>query len=63
LGTGNKHLPLKERCEEALLFSEKAGADPEMNRKRDELQAAMVSLQSLIQETFLDDRSLISRPK
>ena len=52
LGQGNERLPLKERCGEALALSEDT-ADPEMNRKRAELQTAMTSLDSLIKATFL----------
>jgi hypothetical protein len=51
LGTGTERLPLKERCVEALALSE--AADPAMNRKRAELQAAMTSVERLIQATFL----------
>ena len=53
LRLSNEHLPLKERCGEALALSEEADADPEMNRKRAELQAAMTSVESLIEATFL----------
>jgi len=52
LGTGNERLPLKERCMEALALSE-ASAIPAMNRKRAELEAAMTSVERLIQTTFL----------
>jgi Fe-S-cluster containining protein len=51
LGTGTERLPLKERCVEALALSQ--AADPGMNRKRAELQAAMTSVERLIQATFL----------
>jgi hypothetical protein len=51
LGTGAERLPLKERCMEALRLSE--AADPAMNRKRAELQAAMTSVKRLLQATFL----------
>jgi Fe-S-cluster containining protein len=51
LGTGAEPLPLKERCVEALALSEAAG--PAMNRKRAELQAAMTSVERLVQATFL----------
>ena len=51
LGTGTERLPLKERCVETLALSQ--AADPEMNRKRAELQAAMTSVERLIQATFL----------
>ena len=53
LGQVNERLPLKERCVEALALSEEVAADPEMNRKRDELEAAVTSVEKLIQETFL----------
>ncbi len=53
LGQGDERLPLKERCMEALALSEEVARDPEMNRKRDELQAALTSVESLIQDTFL----------
>ena len=52
LGQSNERLPLKERCQEALALSEES-PDPEMNRKRDELESAMTSLESLIEATFL----------
>jgi Fe-S-cluster containining protein len=53
LGQVNEHLPLKERCVEALALGEDIAGDPEMNRKCQELEAAMTSVESLIQETFL----------
>ncbi len=53
LAPGNERLPLKERCMESLALSEEAAADPEMNRKRAELQSALTSLESLIEGTFL----------
>ena len=53
LGHGDERLPLKERCDEALASSQKAAAGPATNRKRAELEAAMSSVESLIQETFL----------
>jgi hypothetical protein len=46
-------LPLKGRGGDALALSAAAAADPEMNRKRAELQTVMTSLESLLQETFL----------
>ena len=55
LGQANERLPLKERCMEALALTEEVDADPEMNGKRDELEAAMTSVEALIQETFLGD--------
>jgi uncharacterized protein len=51
LGTGAEPLPLKERCVEALALSE--AADPALNRKRAELQAAMTTVERLLQATFL----------
>jgi Fe-S-cluster containining protein len=53
LGTGNEQMPLKERCAEALELSENRAADPKTNRKRTELQAALSSVERLIQKTFL----------
>ena len=53
LGPGDERLPLKERCVEALALSEDAETRPETTRKRAELQAAMTSVESLIQESFL----------
>jgi uncharacterized protein len=53
LGTGDERLPLKERYVEALELSEAVAADPEMNRKRAELEATMTSVERLIQKTFL----------
>jgi len=38
---------------EALALAEAAAADPAMNRKRAELQAAMTSVERLVQATFL----------
>ncbi len=53
LGPGNEQLPLKERCAEARELSEHRATEPQTNRKRVELQAAMTSVERLIQETFL----------
>jgi Fe-S-cluster containining protein len=53
LGQCNERLSLKERCVEALALSEEADADPEMNQRREELEAAMITVERLIQETFL----------
>jgi Fe-S-cluster containining protein len=53
LGQDDECLPLKERYVEALELSEHVAAEPEMNRQRAELQAAMVSAEGLIQEAFL----------
>jgi len=44
-------LPLKEACAEALAGD--ADADPEVNRKRAELEAAMSAVEELVQKTFL----------
>ena len=52
LGPGIERLSLKERCAEALAHSEEV-ADPELNGKRADLEAAMTSVEHLIQETFL----------
>lgn len=52
-GADNERLPLKERCAEALALAAESTADRGINRKRDELQAAMASVERLIQETFL----------
>lgn len=61
LGQVNDRLPLKERWGEALALSENEGVDPEMNRKRDELEAAMTAVENLIQETFLASAHLNRR--
>jgi Fe-S-cluster containining protein len=53
LGTGDERLPLKEHCAEALALSEAAAAGPAVKRKRAELQAAMTSVERLVQATFL----------
>ena len=53
LRPGNERLPLKERCVEALSFSHASVAGSATNRKRAELEAAMSSVETLIQETFL----------
>jgi Fe-S-cluster containining protein len=44
-------LPLKERCAEAL--AGQVGTSPEAKRKRDELEAAMSAVETLIRKTFL----------
>jgi Fe-S-cluster containining protein len=53
LTQGHEHLPLKERCIEALTLSEEFEGDPETQRKRSELEMAMTSVENLIQKTFL----------
>ena len=54
VGQRDERLPLKERCAEALTPSEADAADPTTARTRQELEAAMTSLQSLIHATFID---------
>jgi Fe-S-cluster containining protein len=53
LGTGDERLPLKEHCLEALALSKAAAAGPAVKRTRAELQAAMTSVERLVQATFL----------
>ena len=53
LGTGAAPLPLKEHCAEALALSEAAAAGRAVKRKRAELQAAMTSVERLIQAMLL----------
>ena len=53
LGRDDRHLPLKERCAEALAFSPKSGTSSGRDQKRNELEAAMTDVERLIQETFL----------
>ena len=53
LGNRDESLPLKERCEEALALFNPGPENPELDRKRTGLQAAMNSVERLIQETFL----------
>jgi len=53
LGQHDGRLPLMERCAEAL--AEDTDADPDVNRRRDELEAAMSEVEGLIQKTFLAD--------
>ena len=55
LGQTDERLTLKERCLEALALSEEVDADPETDRKRDELEAAMTSVESFVGKTFLGD--------
>jgi len=52
LGLGDERLPLQERCGEALALSE-ATVNRAVKRKRAELQAAMTSVERLVQATFL----------
>ena len=51
LGQRDGRLPLRESCAEAL--AREAGADPELNRKHAELDAAMSGVEELIRKTFL----------
>ena len=51
LGQRGARLPLRESCAEAL--ARDAGGDPEVNRKRAELEAAMFGVEELVQKTFL----------
>jgi len=53
LGTSDERLPLKEQCLEALALSETVAVGPAAKRKRAELQAAMTSVERLVQSTFL----------
>jgi uncharacterized protein len=53
LGADNERLPLKERCVEALALSQEGPANPAMNKRREALQAAMTSVERLIQKAFL----------
>ena len=53
LGTSAEPQPLKEHCVEALALSEAVAAGPAVKRKRAELQAAMTSVERLVQVTFL----------
>ena len=52
LGQRDGRLPLRESCDEAL--ARDADADPEVNRKRAELEAAMSAMEELLRRTFLD---------
>jgi uncharacterized protein len=51
LGIRRGRLPLRERCAEAL--SRNAKRDPEVSRKRVELEAEMSALEALIRKVFL----------
>jgi len=52
LGQRDGHLPLGESCAEAL--ARNADADPEVNRRRAELEAAMSAVEESLRKTFLD---------
>ena len=66
LGGRSARLPLKERCLEALARSEELHDDPKSRRTREELEAAMTSLDRLIRRAFLgapsDRRTRAPRP-
>ena len=53
LRTSNEHLPLKERAMEALEESENSILNPEIKAKRNDLAHAIVSIEKLIEKTFL----------
>ena len=54
-GPSDQTLPLKERCEEALaLLNERNSRDPSAHLKYATLDQAVMSLETLIQETFLN---------
>ncbi|HEY2953948.1 MAG TPA: YkgJ family cysteine cluster protein [Candidatus Eisenbacteria bacterium] len=55
LGQGDARLPLRESCAEALAKDE--ASDPEVNRKRAELEAAMSAVEELVQKTFLAEKA------
>jgi Fe-S-cluster containining protein len=55
LGQRDERLPLKERFSEALTLSSNITDDPQINRKRADMKVAITRIQSLLQETFLDD--------
>ena len=51
LGYRGSRLPLRERCAEGL--ARDTSADPEVNRKRAELEAEIAAVEELIRNTFL----------
>ena len=54
-GPSDQTLPLKERCEETLaLLNERNSRDPSVHLKYAALEQAVLSLETLIQETFLN---------
>jgi hypothetical protein len=59
LGQRDGHLPLRESCAEAL--ARNADADPEVNRKRAALEAAMSAVEQLIRKVFLDGDGAVVR--
>ncbi len=58
LGQHDGRLPLGESCAEAL--AKDSDADPEVNRKRAELETAMSAVEGLIRKTFLADARPLS---
>jgi hypothetical protein len=52
LGQRERRLPLGECCAEAL--ARDVDADPQVNRKRTELETAMSAVEELLRKTFLD---------
>jgi Fe-S-cluster containining protein len=54
LGQRDPSLPLKESCAETL--ARETRANPEVNRKRAELEAAMSAVEGMIRKTFLGGR-------
>jgi hypothetical protein len=53
LGQHDDHLPLKERCTEALGFADAPNLSPSQARKRAELEATMNAVEKLVQRRFL----------
>jgi hypothetical protein len=52
-GQQDGHLPLKERCAEALALADQAGPNAVPHRKRAELEAGMSAVEELIWTRFL----------
>ncbi len=57
LGQHDEHLPLKERCVEALGFADEPNANPSQNHKRTELETTMNAVEKLIQRRFLNGKA------
>ena len=55
LGHRDARLPLKESCAEAL--AREPDLDPEVNRKRAELESAMSAVEDLVRKTFLAQKA------
>lgn len=53
LGQRDRRLPLKELCDEALARVGETGANPAVDRKRAELEAATTAVEAMIREKFL----------